>query len=84
MGNWLEVTIDSCILRLYYMWLNTNIPANLQSRIYNRLIDYSGIKMRCLFANTTLILYQARDGEGRVGGSALPSKTKLGLKAPTR
>ena len=35
-------------------------------------------------ATTTLILYQAREGEVRVGGSELPSSKEMGLLDPTR
>ena len=38
-----------------------------------------GLKGDFYLAKTTLILYQARVGKGRVGRSALPSNKKLGL-----
>ena len=43
-----------------------------------------GLKGNIYFANTTLILYQARAGEGRVIGLALLSNKKIGPSGPEK
>ena len=72
-------------MRVKLTWFTTIITPKLQGGLYTKsTYNMVGLKGNIYFATTTLILYQARAGKVRVGGSELLSNKNMGLPAPTR
>ena len=65
------------------LWLTTYIPTNLWCGLSTKA-NYTmvGLKGDIWFVNTTLIMYQAKADERRVGALALPSNKKIGTIWP--